>query len=113
MDRGGSHGSTPWHLSAGERRPRDRRAIRTDSGHVGMELAKNLRIDSVSRLNPTASLQISPSSSVAEAVALLRNHKVGCILVCIAEEVVGIFTERDLMRRVLAANLPFSLPVSQ
>ena len=78
-----------------------------------MELAKNLRIDSVSRLNPTASLQISPSSSVAEAVALMRNHKVGCILVCVAEEVVGIFTERDLMRRVLAANVPFSLPVSQ
>ena len=78
-----------------------------------MELAKNLRIDSVSRLNATPPRQVSPSCSVAEAVELMRQEKVGCLLVCVAEEVVGIFTERDLMKRVIAANKPLSLPVSE
>jgi CBS domain-containing protein len=78
----------------------------------GMELAKNLRIDSVSRLNPTAPRQISPSCSVAQAVTLMRQERVGCLLICVAEQVVGIFTERDLMRRVLAANKPLSSPIS-
>src|SRR5437899_2340606 len=85
---------------------------RTTQVKPGMELAKNLRIDSVSRLNATAPRQVSPSCSVAQAVALMRQEKVGCLLVCVAEQIVGIFTERDLMRRVLAANQPLSAPIS-
>jgi CBS domain-containing protein len=77
-----------------------------------MELAKNLRIDSVSRLNPTAPRQVGPSCSVAQAIALMRQERVGCLLVCEAERIVGIFTERDLMRRVLAANTPLSTAIS-
>ena len=33
-----------------------------------MDLAKNLRIDSVSRLHPTAPLRVYPNQSVADAV---------------------------------------------
>jgi len=77
-----------------------------------MELARNLKVDSVSRLRPTAPLRVSPEQSVAEAVALMRQKKVGCVLVCRGTSLVGIFTERDLMRRVLAAGLPLSLPVA-
>jgi len=78
-----------------------------------MELARNLKVDSVSRLRPTAPLRVSPEQSVAEAVALMRQKKVGCVLVCRGTSLVGIFTERDLMRRVLAAGLPLSLPVAE
>lgn len=77
-----------------------------------MDLAKNLRIDSVSRLHPTAPLRVAPGQSVAEAVALMREHGVGCLLVCEGERVVGIFTERDLLRRILAAGKSLALPVS-
>jgi CBS domain-containing protein len=77
-----------------------------------MELARNLRIDSVSRLYPTAPLRIRPEEAVAEAVALMRQHRVGCVLVCRDVRLVGIFTERDLMRRVLAEGLPLTVPVS-
>jgi CBS domain-containing protein len=73
-----------------------------------MDLARNLKIDSVSRLHPTAPRQVTPSQTVAEAVALMRREQVGCLLVCEAERVVGIFTERDLMRRVLAAGKPLT-----
>jgi CBS domain-containing protein len=77
-----------------------------------MDLARNLKIESVSRLHPTPPLQVGPSQTVAQAVALMRKEEVGCVLVCEEERVVGIFTERDLMRRVLAAGKPLSLPIS-
>src|SRR5947209_316560 len=51
-----------------------------------MDLARNLKIESVSRLHPTPPLHVQPLQSVAEAV--------------------------ELMRRVLAPGKPLSEPVS-
>ncbi len=76
-----------------------------------MDLARNLKIDSVSRLHPTGARQVRPEQTVAEAVELMRKERVGCLLVCEGPKLVGIFTERDLMRRVLAAGRPLTLPV--
>jgi CBS domain-containing protein len=77
-----------------------------------MDLARNLKIDSVSRLEPAPPLWVSPTQTVAEAVAAMRREGVGCVLVCADERVLGIFTERDLMRRVLAAGKPLTVPVA-
>lgn len=87
-------------------------ATRAYDGSI-MDLAKNLKIDSVSRLQPTPPWQVRPQQTVAEAVALMRQEKVGCVLVCAGNRVLGIFTERDLMRRVLADNKPLSQPVEE
>jgi CBS domain-containing protein len=76
-------------------------------------LAKNLKIDSVSRLHPTPPLRVAPRQAVADAVALMRQERVGCVLVCEGERLVGIFTERDLMRRVLASGKPLTLPIAE
>jgi CBS domain-containing protein len=78
-----------------------------------MDLVRNLKVESVSRLQPTPPLQLRPDQTVAEAVALMRRDGVGCVLVCEAGKLVGIFTERDLMRRVLAGNQPLTTPVAQ
>jgi len=78
-----------------------------------MDLARNLKIDSVSRLQPAPPRRVGPACTVADAVSLMRQERVGCVLVCEAERVVGIFTDRDLMRRVLAAGKPLTLPVSE
>jgi CBS domain-containing protein len=77
-----------------------------------MELARNLKVDSVSRLHPTAPLRVAPEQTVAEAVRSMRERRVGCVLVCREDRLLGVFTERDLMRRVLAADLPLSTPVA-
>lgn len=77
-----------------------------------MELARNLKIDSVSRLQPTPPRQVAPEQTVAEAIALMRQYRVGCLLVCRDDQLVGLFTERDLLRRVLAPGLALSVPVS-
>lgn len=87
-------------------------AARANDGSI-MDLAKNLKIDSVSRLQPTPPWQVQPEQTVAEAVQLMRQEKVGCVLVCAGNRLLGIFTERDLMRRVLAENQPLTQPVAQ
>jgi CBS domain-containing protein len=78
-----------------------------------MDLARNLKIDSVSRLHPTPPRQVGPHQTVAEAVATMRQERVGCLLVCEGRKLVGIFTERDLMRRVLAEGKSLSIPVQE
>jgi CBS domain-containing protein len=78
-----------------------------------MDLARNLRNEPVARLNPTPPFSVQRTQSVADAVALMRERKVGCVLVCDGRQIVGIFTERDLVRRVLATNRPLSLPIAE
>ena len=76
-----------------------------------MELSRHLRVENVARLNPTAPRQIDVSRSVADAVDLMRRERVGCLLVTRRGELVGIFTERDLLKRVLAVGKPLADPL--
>ncbi len=78
-----------------------------------MELTRNLKIDSVSRLGLSDPLVVSPDEPVAQALELMRRDNVGCLVVCQGEHVVGIFTERDLLRRVLASGKPLTTPVGE
>ena len=50
--------------------------------------------------------------AVAEKLELMRRQRVGCVLVCRGDHLVGLFTERDLLRRVLAVGQPLTVPVS-
>ncbi len=78
-----------------------------------MELARNLKTDSVSRLQPTPPHAVSPAQPVADVVELMRKQLVGCVLVCDGPKLIGLFTERDLLRRVLAPGRPLSTPVRE
>ena len=45
---------------------------------------------------------IGPYATVLDAARLMNEHKIGCLLVLQGGEVIGILTERDLLRRVIA-----------
>jgi CBS domain-containing protein len=77
-----------------------------------MELARNLKVESVSRLRPQPARCLSPDNTVAEALALMRQSGVGCTLLRRDDLLVGIFTERDLLRRVLAVDRPLTTPLA-
>src|SRR6516162_3152579 len=77
-----------------------------------MDLARNLRHETVARLNPTPAWSVQRTQTVADAIQLMRDRRVGCVLVCEGRQVVGIFTERDLVRRVLAAGRPVTVPIT-
>jgi CBS domain-containing protein len=78
-----------------------------------MELWRNLRSETVARLQPTPPLGIDADETVSAAVEAMRTGKVGCLLVTHGGQLVGIFSERDLLTRVLAPGLPLSTPTRQ
>jgi CBS domain-containing protein len=45
---------------------------------------------------------IAPSATVLEATQTMNAHKLGALLVMTGGQVAGIFTERDVLRRVVA-----------
>lgn len=48
---------------------------------------------------------VSPTMTVAEAVAEMNHRRVGSVLVLEKGRLLGIFTERDVLRRVVGAGL--------
>lgn len=48
---------------------------------------------------------VLPTISVAEAVAEMNRHRVGSVLVIDAGRLIGIFTERDVLRRIVGAGV--------
>jgi len=78
-----------------------------------MEVSRNIKIDSISRLGFSPPVMVEINVSVLRAVEALRQHGVGCVLVVNKDKLVGLFTERDLLTRVLALGLPMSTPLRE
>jgi CBS domain-containing protein len=78
-----------------------------------MELTRNLQIECVERLEPTAPHQIDAEVRVGQAVTMMREERVGCLLVTHEGKLVGIFTERDLLTRIVATGLPLTVPLRE
>ena len=75
------------------------------------KLFHHLKVDNVSRLDPTEPRAVDADTTAADAVAALRELGIGCLLVTESGRVVGIFTERDLLTRVLAPGRPLDTPM--
>jgi CBS domain-containing protein len=48
---------------------------------------------------------VTPTTTIADAVAEMNRHRVGSVLVMEDGRLVGIFTERDVLRRVVGAGI--------
>jgi CBS domain-containing protein len=48
---------------------------------------------------------VSPTVTIAEAVAEMNRQRVGCMLVLDGGRLVGVFTERDVLKRVVGAGV--------
>jgi CBS domain-containing protein len=57
---------------------------------------------------------VSPETSVLDAAKRMAQHKIGAVLITRGAEILGIFTERDLLNRVVATEAdPRTLPVGE
>ena len=77
-----------------------------------MELTRNLMIESVARLNPLPPRCLDSTGTVAAAVELMRKNRVGSVLIVEEKKLVGIFTERDLLKKILAAGRSLGVPIT-
>jgi CBS domain-containing protein len=52
---------------------------------------------------------IKVDSSVFEVAELMNSKGIGCLIIVDGEEPVGMVTERDIVRRIVAKNCPVKL----
>ena len=51
-------------------------------------------------LNPRPPVTLPPTATVAEMIGVMREHRIGCVLVVEGERLAGIITERDLLLKL-------------
>ena len=51
-------------------------------------------------LEPRRPVSLPPGASVREAIRVMREHRIGCVLVVEGERLAGIITERDLLLKL-------------
>ena len=79
---------------------------REDVPQAGTEVERSLMDDPVEYLHPIRPLTVDLLTSLAAAIQLMRNHRIGCVLVTAADgSLAGILTERDLLQKVAARGL--------
>jgi CBS domain-containing protein len=94
--------------------PSESPARQTPSIAVGKTMStRNARQDSVSLLDTDDYVCIEPSTPLSRAIEIMKNDEGGCAIVCEKDRsVVGIFTERDLLNRVVGQSVDQNAPVS-
>lgn len=50
-------------------------------------------------------ISVTPKTTVFEAIHVMADHKVGAVLVMDEDRIVGIFTERDYMNKIILEKL--------
>jgi CBS domain-containing protein len=61
-------------------------------------------VDAILSAKGSQVLTVGPDATVLQAVILMNDHKVGALVVTTGKDVAGMFTERDLLRRVVGES---------
>ena len=77
-----------------------------------MTLRENLQHDAVEALRVLEPAEIEEDGVVSEAIRLMRERSIGCVVVTRNGSPVGILTERDILTKVVSENLPGRTAIS-
>ena len=75
--------------------------------------SRRARGDKVSLMQTDDYVCIEPTAPLSRAIEAMKRDEGGCAIVCEGERVVGIFTERDLLTKVVGEDVDLQAPVSQ
>lgn len=75
-----------------------------------MDFQLSLQKETIRSLYPESPVAVEPDTPTADVVRLMQAGKAGAALVCEGEQLVGVFTERDVLR-LLQDRADMSLPV--
>ncbi|HOJ58861.1 MAG TPA: CBS domain-containing protein [bacterium] len=64
------------------------------------EIKRSIMEDKLSVLKPTLSVRIAPDTPVKEVIHTMVDKKIGAVLIVEEGRLVGIFSERDVLKRV-------------
>ncbi len=72
-----------------------------------------LRTDFIRSMDVAPVPSVSPTTPLHEVVAIMQTRRASAVVVSDAGRVVGIFTERDLMNRIIGLALNDQHPISE
>jgi CBS domain-containing protein len=98
-------------MSAEQSAGGQKRISRTPSDKT--DAPSGVRHHSVSFLETKDYVYVSPAAPLSEAVEQMKRDEGGCVIICEAERVVGIFTERDLLTKIVGEEVDMTAPVSR
>jgi CBS domain-containing protein len=78
-----------------------------------MSLESNLQKELVVHLDLTNFTQVESGVSVRESVAKMRAENNNCAIVTNAGKLIGIFTDRDLVKKVVEAPATWDKPIDE
>ena len=74
--------------------------------------SRRARQDSVSSMQTDDYVCVEPSTPLSQAIEAMKKDEGGCAIVCEGERVVGIFTERDLLTKIVGKEIDMQGPVT-
>jgi len=76
-------------------------------------IGKNLEEEKLKQLPLKEAVFVSPDTGLFVVFERMRASKSGCALIRKGDEILGIFTERDVLTRVIEAKTPLTTPVEK
>ena len=67
----------------------------------------------ISELEPAKPICVEPTLSIGDTIKTMQKHKIGCVLVSDGDELLGIFSERDLLMRFYDSDKKGEMPISE
>jgi len=72
----------------------------------GSHAGEAIRLDDpITTIDLRKPISVPGDTSIADALQIMKDEKIGCLLVVEKSKLVGIFTERDIIRRIVGRNL--------
>ncbi len=78
-----------------------------------MTIEQALRHEQLGNLPLSSPASVPPGTSLETTLRLMREQGVGCVLVCEGERLVGIFTERDVLNKLIGSGVSESESVDR
>lgn len=78
-----------------------------------MPLDENLTRDHVADLTAAQAVTVPPSATIREAIERMQSAHAGCLFVAEGDRLVGVFTERDVLKRVLGKGAACDATIQQ
>src|ERR1043166_7948839 len=76
-----------------------------------MGLEEDLRREKVSHLDLSSFIQVEAGTRVSDILAQMRRERRNCVLVTTGDRLTGIFTDRDVLQKVVDAPSTWDAPV--
>ncbi len=77
-----------------------------------MDFKLSLQSETIRSVYPEGPVAVEPAMTIGDVIVLMQTQKVPAVLVCDEDRLVGVFTERDVLR-LLAEKAELSAPISE